>query len=151
MDDDAVLAARAAALADAIEAAVGPWVLRCVERVAEAQGLGEDPARTAAAEQAAVAARDEVVPAVRALLATDVDAQTTSPLALLRDAVRHPTAVLRATGATPVERDDFDRRAFPDDDFGLVPAAFADVDPALAGPGVEWGAAKAFVHLARRR
>ena len=42
-------------------------------------------------------------------------------------------------------------RAFPDDVYDLAPASFADVDPALHEPGLVWGAAKAHVHLARRR
>jgi hypothetical protein len=35
--------------------------------------------------------------------------------------------------------------------YDLTPASFADVDPALHEPGLVWGAAKAHVHLARRR
>ena len=65
--------------------------------------------------------------------------------------MRYPTEVLAAAGATPVERDDFAVRAFPDDPFDLSPAAFGDVDERLTEPGMRWGAAKAYVHLARRR
>ena len=81
----------------------------------------------------------------------DVDEQVGNPLAILRSLVHHPTAVLRSAGASPVPRDDFDVRNFPDDVYGLSPATFADVDPALHEPGLVWGAAKAHVHLARRR
>jgi hypothetical protein len=91
------------------------------------------------------------VPRVRALLATDVDRQRGNPLAILRSLVRYPTEVLRSAGARPVARDEFQVRNFPDDDYDLTPAAFADVDPALHEPGLVWGAAKAHVHLARRR
>ncbi len=42
-------------------------------------------------------------------------------------------------------------RAFPDDPFDLSPATFGDIDERLAEPGLRWGAAKAYVHLARRR
>jgi hypothetical protein len=35
--------------------------------------------------------------------------------------------------------------------YDLSPAAFADLDPSLREPGLTWGAAKAHVHLARRR
>ena len=49
-----------------------------------------------------------------------------------------------------MERDEFQVRAFPDDVYDLTPATFADVDPALGDPGLEWGA-QAHVHLARRR
>ena len=51
----------------------------------------------------------------------------------------------------PVERDDFAREAFPDDDYDLTPASFADVDPSLFEPGVAWGAAKAWTHRQRHR
>jgi hypothetical protein len=40
---------------------------------------------------------------------------------------------------------------FPDDDYGLTPASFADIDPALAEPGLAWGAAKAWVHRRRHQ
>jgi hypothetical protein len=84
------------------------------------------------------------------LLALDVDEQRVNPLALVRRAVSYPTAVLRDAGVPPVVRDEFDERAFPDDVYGLAPAAFADIDPALHEPGLLWGAAKAHAHLARR-
>jgi hypothetical protein len=50
-----------------------------------------------------------------------------------------------------VRRDEFDERADPDDVYALAPAAFADVDESLTGPGIAWGAAKAHVHMARYR
>jgi hypothetical protein len=58
--------------------------------------------------------------------------------------------VLRDFGAAPVPRDPFAVRAFPEDLYGLVPATFEDIAPELKDPGLEWGAAKAFVHLRRR-
>ncbi|MCU1353816.1 MAG: hypothetical protein JWM05_3025, partial [Acidimicrobiales bacterium] len=103
---------------------------------------------TTAAAAAAVA---DVVPRVQALLATDVDDQRANPLAVVRGAVRYPTAVLRAAGVPPVVRDAFGERAFPDDDYDLTPAAFGDLDPSLQELGIVWGAAKAHVVLARRR
>ena len=132
--------ATAAALADAIEAVLPRWIERCV------LSRGGSAAATASAVSDAVA---EVVPEMRALLAADVDAQWTTPLALLRGAVRYPTAVLRAEGVGVVERDDFSRDRFPDDVYGLTPSSWADVDEALVEVGVAWGAAKAFVHKAR--
>ena len=85
------------------------------------------------------------------MLAADVDEQATTPLAILRTAVRYPTEVLVAAGVPPVERDSFSQRAFPDDIYDLTPATFADVDPALAEAGIAWGAAKAFEHKRRHR
>jgi len=63
--------------------------------------------------------------------------------------VRYPTEVLRAAGARPVARDPIQVRLLPDDVYDLSPATFADIDPALAEPGLMWGAAKALEH--RRR
>jgi hypothetical protein len=150
-DDAARLARYATELADAIERALPGWVEHCVRGVLEAQGIAPDATiaeRTAAAARQAV---EDGVPRVRALLAADIDDQRGNPLAVVRSLVRHPTGVLRAAGARPVPRDGFAERSFPDDVYDLSPAAFADVDPALHEPGLVWGAAKAHVHLSRRR
>jgi hypothetical protein len=138
------------ALADAIEAALPAWVVGCVERVMGAwtgDPLPADVARAAAA--AGRAARAEVGAAIRNLLGADIDEQWTTPLALLRSAVRYPTEVLQAAGVPPVGRDRFAREAFPDDIYGLSPASFGEVDPGLSDPGIRWGAAKAFEHKRR--
>jgi hypothetical protein len=147
---DAALAAKAEALADAIDAAVGPWLIGAVRRIAAAQRLAGGDRFVLAAEAAANEARAEVMPRIRALLATDIDAQATTPLALLRGAIGPATAVLAGFGARPMGRDEFAVRAFPEDVYALAPAAFEDVAPELRDPGIEWGAAKAFVHLRRR-
>jgi len=142
---------QAAALADAIEAALPSWVERSVARVMAAwEGEVGDDVRHAAAEAGRQAAT-EVGPQVRALLAADIDDQHTTPLSLLRGAVRYPTAVLSAAGVPPVRRDEQQERLFPDDLYDLAPATFADVDPALAEVGMAWGAAKAFEHLQRHK
>lgn len=150
-DDDAALAGYATALAEGIEAAVPGWIERCVVERAEAwqPGLGEQ--LRPAAQEAGRAAAADVVPRVRALLATDVDEQAGNPLALLRSAVGHATAVLDAAGVPGVVRDEFAERAFPTDVYDLSPASFADVHPDLHELGLVWGAAKAHVVLARRR
>ncbi|MBV8559568.1 MAG: hypothetical protein JO050_02255, partial [Acidimicrobiia bacterium] len=71
----------AAALADAIEAALPGWVERSVERVMSAwKGEVDDDVRAAAAAAGREAAA-EVGPQVRALLDTDIDEQPTTPLA----------------------------------------------------------------------
>lgn len=146
VEDDAALAAYAMALADAIDAVIGPWVYRCVE-----QFIKLDDARATRVRAMADVATSEVSPRVRALLRTDIDEQRNTPLGLLRDAVRYPTELLREFGVIAPDRDDFARRTFPDDVFALTPATFADVDPSLQEPGLVWGAAKAHVFLQRRR
>lgn len=138
----------ATALAEAIEAALPGWVERCVRA---RLGPGDDPGPAVEAASAAAGrqAAAEVGGAVRRLLAADIDEQGTTPLALLRGAVRFPTEVLREAGAAPVPRDRVQERLFPEDVYDLAPASFADVDPSLFEPGLRWGAAKAFAHKQR--
>ena len=149
--DAAALARYADTLAAAVDAALPGWVDRSVRGVLAAQGMDVDQDVARAIDAAAGAARADGMPRLRALLAQDVDEQRSNPLAVVRSLVRHPTGVLQAAGARPVDRDEFQARSFPDDPYDLSPAAFSDVDPALHDPGLEWGAAKAHVHLARRR
>lgn len=149
--DAAALARYAADLAARVEAAIPGWVERCVREVLAAQGLALDEATAAAATDAGKAAQADGGPRLRALLETDIDEQRQNPLGILRSLVTYPTAVLRDAGAGPVSRDDFAARNFPDDVFDLTPAAFADVGPDLHEPGLVWGAAKAHIHLSRRR
>ena len=140
---------QAEALARAVDAALPGWVERVVEARLRAAFGPADPAAMAEARRAGETARAEVGGRIRALLAQDIDEQRTNPLAILRTAVRYPTEVLRAAGAPPVGRDDFAADRFPDDVYDLTPASFADIDPALAQPGIVWGAAKAWTHMRR--
>ena len=137
-------------LADLAIAALPGWVERCVASACERAGVV--PAElSASAHAAGLRCAAETGPPLRELLATDVDEQQTTPLSVLRSAVRFPTQVL-ADGGVPVpERDDFDASRFPDDPYGLTPASFADIDPDLGPMGIAWGAAKAFEVLQRRR
>jgi len=145
----------ATALADAVVVALPGWVERSVgRRLAAWLGGAPDPhvVQTEVLESAREAGRraaEEVGAAVRMLMAADIDEQRTTPLALLRGAVRYPTQVLRDAGVPPVQRDPVQVRLLPDDLYDLSPASFADVDPSLAEPGMVWGAAKALAH--RRR
>ena len=136
-------------LADAIERALPGWVLGCVDRIMKAWAGSTPDAVQAEAHLAARAARDEVGPVVRGLLALDIDEQTATPLTILREAVVYPTVVLLGAGVPPVRRDDYSVERFPEDIYDLTPANFADIDPALAELGLAWGAAKAWTH--RRR
>ena len=146
-----VVESTAIPLAEAIEQALPGWVERSVARLAIAfHGRVDDDVRAAATEAGRRAAT-EVGAEVRDLLALDIDDQRTTPLSLLRGAVRYPTEVLRAAGVPPVVRDESQERLFPDDHYDLAPANFADVSPELADVGLAWGAAKAFTHLQRRR
>ncbi len=139
------------ALARAVQAVVGEWLVRCVERTAQRQwGACPPDLRTAALTMAEREA-PEVTAGLERLLSTDVDDQRTNPLGVLRAAVVHPTAVLAAAGVPPVRRDPFAEEAFPDDCYDLSPATWSDVDASLHEPGIIWGAWKAKVVLDRRR
>ncbi|MGI8793985.1 MAG: hypothetical protein ACR2H3_12580 [Acidimicrobiales bacterium] len=138
----------ATALIDAADRALGPWVVDAVRRRAGPAGRW-NPAVEAAADEAAEAARSAVINPLRALLEQDFDDQRSTPLAVLRDAVRFPTAVLAAAEVAPAMRDQDQQRRFPEDRFDLCPATFGDFGPEVGEAGIAWGAAKAFAHRQR--
>ena len=149
--DEERLVAIASALADRVEEAVPGWIEGLVlTRVRE--WSGHVSAEVAAeAVVAAEAARSEVVPRMRRLLEADIDDQTANPLELLRRATGHAHDALVRIGVPGVARDDFAQRSFPGDSYDLMPATWSDIHPDLHEIGLTWGAAKAFVHKARRR
>ncbi len=149
--DEAAFAAISAELLETVARTLPGWVERVVRERSTEAGIAFDESTRAAASAAAAEAVAEVVPRLQVLLATDIDEQRTNPLTVLRGAVRFPTEVLATLGVPPRDRDDFAARAFPEDVYDLSPAAFADIDPELHEPGLRWGAAKAYVHLRRRR
>ncbi len=140
---------QARALADGIEATLPRWVERSVERLLVGHLGSADPGVMAEARAAGQRAVADVGPRLRSLLAADIDAQTTNPLSILRQAVRYPTEVLRRAGVPPVQRDRFAEQHFPDDLYDLTPTSFADVDPSLFEAGIAWGASKAWLHKQR--
>ncbi|HKY14760.1 MAG TPA: hypothetical protein VJM33_07520 [Microthrixaceae bacterium] len=147
MSDEPSDAARLAAYADAlvasIEVSLGPWLVRqVVERA---------PSLEAEARLAAARAVETTIPELRALLSTDIDQQRATPLQVVREATRAVTAVLMAGGVAPPERDELARTIDRRDLYDLGPASYADLGPEVAEAGLVWGAAKAHVHLARRR
>jgi len=145
-DDEATLHGYAVELAEAVDDALPRWIERSVARHVEI----DEAIRRRLAEITAIASA-EIAVEMRELLFTDIDAQRRNPLAVLRAAVRFPSVVLAELGVAAPQRDEFARRNFPDDLYDLAPASFADVDPVLHEPGLVWGAAKAHVHLQRRR
>ena len=80
------------------------------------------------------------------LFALDAGEQRATPLQIVRSAYREPTAVLEAAGIPPVERSEFDERAWPDDRYGLVIHDLGALgDAELAPLHFAWGMAKAGV------
>jgi len=144
-DDETALAAYAHTLVEAIEAVVGDWIRWSIAD--HRADLATSPEADAAVEAGSAAISSEL----RQLLSQDIADQTEAPLQVLRRGVRFATEVLATAEVVSVIRDDFAVKAFPDDVYGLAPATFADVDSSLHEPGLVWGAAKAHVHLRRRR
>jgi hypothetical protein len=139
-----------ARLLQTVSAVAGPWAVRLVDERLTANGLlglvPEESRLSAVAETERLA-----IDGLRELLELDAEQQRTNPLAVLRAATAPIGQFLASVGATPVERDEFDRRSFPDDDYGLAPATWADIDASLLEPGIEWGAWKAATIIERRR
>ena len=141
------------AIVDGVARCVPEWAVTQVARVLDAWGQLDVDARAQAdadVRRAGDAAGRRVVDALRGLLAVDPAAQGATPLEVVRTAVREPTAVLTGLGVPPVERDEFEERAFPDDRYGLVPRTLGDLgDESLAPLHLAWGMAKAAVLRAR--
>lgn len=152
MDAMDMIDEHARALADAVDAVLPGWVERSVATVMARVGRPVEEDVLDDAREAGRRAAEEVGPVMRSLLGTDIDRQGSTPLTLLRDAVRYPTEVLERAGVEPpAPRDGTRERLFPGDVYDLAPATFADVDPDLAAPGLAWGAAKAYEHLRRHK
>jgi len=143
-EDEARLARIAADLEAGLDAALPGWLRQTSKTLCptvEPEALENAIAETMA----------EFSPRLSAVLHADVDAGAGNPLAVVRSSTARVTALLQAAGARPAARDEFDARAFPDDVFGFGPSAFADIDASLHEVGLVWGAARAHVHLRRRR
>ncbi|MEQ8842970.1 MAG: hypothetical protein RIB98_18485 [Acidimicrobiales bacterium] len=143
-DDEARLSTIAAELEAALLDALPGWLRTMATR----PGPAIDESDLAAAIDETMAC---LAPQLARVLGADVDAGAGNPLAVVRAGTGPITSLLVEAGAEPAARDEFDVRAFPDDLFGFGPASFADIDPSLHEPGLVWGAARAHVHLRRRR
>lgn len=137
----------AAALYDAVAERLGGFVERCVAERLPAPS----PDQLADAAAAARRAEQVVLPRLASLLEADLDAQATTPLALVRQAVPFATAVLDRHGAPGVARDRFQCDRFPDDRYGLVPASLDALGEEVGELAIAWGAWKAMAHKARHR
>jgi hypothetical protein len=85
------------------------------------------------------------------LLATDVDAQQSNPLHVLRESTSSATQLLQTFGATPARRDEYEERAMPNDLFSIGPLTWRDLGEEVHDAGISWGAWKAATILTRRR
>jgi hypothetical protein len=142
-----------AVIAAGVEELAAGWVVAAVTRVVDAWGRLDPVARQevlAGATAAGAAARDRVTGELRDLFAADPARQRTTPLEVVRSLRREATDVLAAAGIPGVERDPFETRAFPDDEYALVPHSLTDLgDPALGPELMAWGLGKSKVLRAR--
>ncbi len=150
MDDEVQLPEPAAELLRVATHAVPDWLRRitveaAVRGGADAASIGDG--LDAMVDRVAGRTVDEL----ESLLRLDGDDQAVNPLTVLRGAIAEPTAFLRARDVAPGPLDPFVADRFPDDVYGLGPATWSDVDPALHEPGLVWGAWKAMTVLRRRR
>jgi hypothetical protein len=138
-------------LYQAVTRAIPHWITK---QVAEIASLSIDETskefQSALADVAAhtlqVVSRD-----LLALLATDVDAQQSNPLHILRASTTSATQLLQTFGATPARRDEYEVRAMPDDVFSIGPLTWRDLGEEVHEAGISWGAWKAATILTRRR
>lgn len=144
-DDEQRLGEIANALADGLDQHLGPWLAQLI--ALRSGGAASSDEIRATVDAVAPTVLDQV----RRLLQADIDEQRANPLDLVRRGLGPVTELLRALEVSPVDRDPFAVQTFPDDLYDLAPATFADIDEALHEPGLMWGAAKAHVHLSRRR
>ena len=85
------------------------------------------------------------------LLATDVDAQQSNPLHVLRASTSFATQMLQSFGVEPTRRDEYEVRAMPGDVFSIGPLTWIDLGEEVHDAGISWGAWKAATILTRRR
>lgn len=132
-----------------VDAHLADYLSERAARVLDAwAGLAAD-ARTRVDDELAAAvttAAARIGRELRALLAIDPASQRATPLQVVRDAVREPTAVLARAGVPDVARDEFEERSFPLDRYDLAPRTFGDLGGDDLGPAqLAWGMAKAAV------
>jgi len=145
-DADARMAEAGARLVAAVRDGGAAWVVGVVtERLDQWGGLAA-PDRTAAiaaAEQDGTVAARRVADELVALLALPAAEQRLTPLEVMRGLRVEATGVLAAAGVPEVVRDEFEERAFPDDVYGIVLRAPAELgDDELGAVLLAWGLAK---------
>ena len=138
-------------LFDAVMEAIPGWVQSRIVQIASAEYGTCPDALLASLAEVGSATADIVANDLAQLLSTDVDAQKTNPLQVLRSATSVATSALQAAHVTPVRRDEFEVRAMPNDVYAIGPLTWRDLGESVHDAGITWGAWKAAVVLSRRR
>lgn len=128
-----------------------PWLGDAVTQRVDSARYVPGPAQADALAAVIDTAVRDATNRLEVLLGTDIDAQRSTPLAEIRTAVAPVTRTLLDLGFAPHAPAESPPSGLADDVFGFGPASLAEISPDAHERGLEWGAAKAFVHLARRR
>lgn len=126
-----------------VTSAFGPWFRGRLREIA-----GRDDALL---DEAASRAEEWVDTELAALLSADAEEQRTNPLHLLRTASRFATPALRRMNVPAPERDEFEVRAMPEDEYGVGPLAWIDLGDEVHDAGISWGAWKAATIISRHK
>lgn len=85
------------------------------------------------------------------LLETDVDAQRSNPLHVLRHSTVLANQRLQQAEVVAPHRDEFEIAAMPHDAYAIGPLTWKDLDDDVHDAGITWGAWKAATVITRRR
>lgn len=158
MTDAERLADFAADLGGKIEQALPGWVeLSVLARLGtpthsqQAEPHHVTPKHVTAAKELGLVVLDHAGPQLRSLLSQDIDQQRSTPLTVLRGVVPHMTSFLEELGVAAPGRDGEARRLHPDDVYDLTPGGYEDFGDDVRQASLMWGAAKAHVHIQRRK
>ena len=138
-------------LYQAVISAVPAWITKQVSEIASLSIDETSKEFTSALADVAEQVLHVVSTDLMVLLATDVDAQQSNPLHVLRASTASVTQLLQTVGATPARRDEYEVRAMPDDVFSIGPLTWRDLGEEVHDAGISWGAWKAATILTRRR
>lgn len=148
MTDDERLCEFATALAEQILSAIPGWVQECVGRRLPPNQYERWQGEVA---DAGIQAAEDLAGPLRTLLSQDIDQQRTTPLTIVRGGVAHAARVLTDAGVPHARRDADAVRLHPDDVYDLTPGGYLDLGQSVQDASLMWGAAKAHVHIQRRK
>lgn len=129
----------------AVEAAYPAWLTSQLRTIS-----GGSLSEVEIADIVEVSARRAINDLV-ALLQTDVDAQRSNPLHVLRLSTVLANQRLHDCGIAAPHRDEFELSAMPHDVYAIGPLTWKDLGDDVHDAGITWGAWKAATVLTRRR
>ena len=135
----------------AVNNAVPAWISSRVSEIASSSCDVRSVEFTSTLADVVEKTFQEVSKNLFSLLATDVDAQQSNPLHILRTSTASATQMLQGLRVPEAQRDEYEVRAMPDDVFAIGPLTWRDLGEDVHEAGIFWGAWKAATILTRRR